>query len=250
MTLIRDQFHKVLHQDGQDHVNLSVHGKTEIGQIASPEYRKRFYIPHLGEFASARCFANWMCSGGDDSLRTSSSRYNTAGTSVSVFRMYLLFAKHFQITSLRNTCVSNSNMLNVPWVMYKQHITGVREFDRWSIYSEIAKVLVMHAVDNTANVKFNWDLIDGQIPLVVQERIRQIAEASGTPAEAVVDITRADEVAKHRKIERREHQRAERDALKNQPAQEQEVDEKTAQPEPAEQGASEVGAEAQPEASA
>jgi hypothetical protein len=100
MSLIRDQVRLALRVDGQDHLNLSVHSKNIIGQLASPESRKRFFIPHLGEFGSPRCFANWMVSCGDEALRFSRNRYDISGTTLNVFRLYMLYAKYFQLVSV------------------------------------------------------------------------------------------------------------------------------------------------------
>jgi len=208
MALIRDQIRLAFRHDGKDHVNLSIFGETTIGQNASPEFRKRFFIPHLGEFGSPRCFANWMCSGGDDTLRFDQRRYDTKNIPLNVFRMYMLYGKYYQVLSIRGTYITHKDLLDLPWVMYKKHLTGVREFDRWDTYADMVKAMVRHVVDHDARAKFDWALVSARIPSVVNDRIRQIAEDSGTDPDAVVDITRADDVAKERKAARKEQQDA------------------------------------------
>lgn len=209
MPLIRDQIRQQLRVDGGDHVNLSIHGKTQIGQNASPEMRKRFYIPHLGEFDSPRCFANWMVSCGDDALRFSHARYNIRDTPLNLFRLYMLYAKYFQIVAIRGTYASKRNLVELPWVMYKQHLTGVREYDRWEAYSKAIKTMVEHVINNDANAKFDWAQVNAKIPQVVEARIREIAVASGTAAEDVVGLTETDDVAKQRKAAQRISRRRE-----------------------------------------
>jgi hypothetical protein len=213
MPLIRDQVRLALRVDGQDHLNLSVHSKNIIGQLASPESRKRFFIPHLGEFGSPRCFANWMVSGGDEALRFSRNRYDISGTTLNVFRLYMLYAKYFQLVSVRGTFVSKKDLLDLPWVMYYQHLTGIREYDRWEQYAEAVKTMVQHVVEHEASVKFDFNTINPRISEVVSKRIREIAEANGTSTEEVVDITKADDVIRQRKAAQRVNRRREAPAL-------------------------------------
>lgn len=208
MALIRDQIRLAFRHDGKDHVNLSIFGETVIGQNASPEFRKRFFIPHLGEFGSPRCFANWMCSGGDDTLRFDQRRYDTKNVALSVFRMYLLYGKFYQVLSIRGTYIAHKAMLDLPWIMYKKHLTGVREFDRWDTYPDMVKAMVSHVVEHDARAKFDWSLVNPRIQDTVDARIRQIAEDSGTDPDAVVAISHADDVAKERKAARKEQQDA------------------------------------------
>ena len=213
MSLIRDQVRLALRVDGQDHLNLSVHSKNIIGQLASPESRKRFFIPHLGEFGSPRCFANWMVSCGDEALRFSRNRYDISGTTLNVFRLYMLYAKYFQLVSVRGTFVSKKDLLDLPWVMYYQHLTGIREYDRWEQYAEAVKTMVQHVVEHEASVKFDFNTINPRISEVVSKRIREIAEANGTSTEEVVDITKADDVIRQRKVAQRVNRRREVPAL-------------------------------------
>lgn len=214
MTLIRDQIQRAFRHDGVDHVNLSIFGDTAVGQNASPEFRKRFFIPHLGEFGSPRCFANWMCSGGDDTLRFDQRRYDTKNFALNIFRMYLLYGKYYQILSIRGTYNAHKDLLELPWVMYKRHLTGVREFDRWDSYAEMVKTMVRHAVDFDPRAKFDWNTVNARIPDAINTRIRQIAEDAGTDPDSVVDITRADDVAKERKAARKDQQEASKAARK------------------------------------
>lgn len=210
MHHLRDKIRMALRQDGKDHINLSIFAETVIGQHASPEFRKRFFIPHLGEFGSARCFANWMCSGGDDTLRFDQRRYDTRSVSLNVFRQYMLYGKFYQIVSVRGTYSDHKAGLDLPWVMYKKHLTGIREFDRWDAYPHTVKAMVRHAVENNTRVKFDWEHVAPQVLETVNKRIREIAELSGTDPDAVVDIIAADDVAKERKAARKEQLNADR----------------------------------------
>lgn len=56
--------------DGEDHINISVNGATQLGKVLAPEYIKTFYYPHAGKFASVMSLWFWVRSQDfDDNLR-------------------------------------------------------------------------------------------------------------------------------------------------------------------------------------
>lgn len=158
MTGIREQLQTQLRRDGVDHINISPTGETEMGKIVSPDWRKKFYVPHMGDFISARSFANWMVSGGDESLRYNTGFYKTS-VPVEDFRKLLVFGKYYQLCSLRSVVLNNKNALELPWVMYKRYTSGVREFDRWSSYTSVISPIVQDIVDNAG---YNYDWVNEQ----------------------------------------------------------------------------------------
>lgn len=199
MATIRDQLRAALRNDGVDHIHLSHFGETNMGKLAAPESRRRFYIPHLGEFQSPRCFANWMCSKGDETLRYSTGRYNTPNTPIYVFRFYFLYAKYFQLLSVRETLVEEKDQLSLPWVMYKKHVTGIKEFDRWEDFPVVVKAMVSHLINRRAKEKPDWETLVPGMLAAVNQRVREIAEINGENPDTVVDLLNADNVARERK---------------------------------------------------
>ena len=229
MASIRDQLRMSFRQEGVDHINLSPFANTEIGKYAALDYRKRFFIPHLGEFGSPRCFANWMSSGGDDSLRLSFGFYNSRHTPLNIYRMFMLYAKFYQILAIRSNYEKHKDKLALPWVVYKEHLTGIKEFDRWEAYSQAVKSMVTHVLNSTNAHKsqFDWNSIDPNLLCEVEAGIRQIAINNGADPDSVVKLTEADEVARKRKAE----QKANRDTKAKPvlaPAEEQPAQEATA----------------------
>jgi hypothetical protein len=156
MPSIKDQVRVALNKDGVDHVNVSAYSETEIGKIASPDWRKKFYVPHVGDFVSARTFANWIVSGGKEELRHSTAFYKTT-VPTGDFRLLLVFAKYYQLCSLRSNLLPEESLVNLPWVMYKKHFSGVREFDRWSDYAEEVKPLVAHVLEHGSKGHYPWE---------------------------------------------------------------------------------------------
>ena len=200
MATIRDQLRITYRKDGEDHINLSAHfGMTDLGRLTSPDARRRFNIDHLGEFTSPRCFANWMCGLGDENLRHNVARYKTQDVPIRSFRHYFLFAKFHQISANRAFYLSNIDQMNLPWVMYKKHLTGVKEFDRWEDYSAIVKEMVQFVVSNPAKTKPDWEALVPGLVASVNQRIRDIAIFNGEDPATLVDLFDADAVAQERK---------------------------------------------------
>lgn len=193
MTLIREQFQKALHEDGKDHINISSSSKTEIGYKLNLEFRRRFNIPHLGDFASPRCFANWMSSGGDDFYRNSGEHFDNRGVPRRVFRLYMLYAKYYQLEQFSDLIKKSTRLLRLPFVNYKQYVTGIREFNKVDDYVPYVKDMCAHIANNPDNQPFDWRLISEDLLDLVEERVVEIAEMCGTPRDQIVEISKADE---------------------------------------------------------
>lgn len=157
MNLTKPQTRQTFNRDGVDHVNVSAYtaySDTEIGKIASPDWRKTFFVPHVGDFITPRAFANWMVSGGKEHLRHSTGIYRTT-VPLSHFRTLLLFAKYYQLCGMRAALMTAQNLTNLPWVMYKKHISGVREYDRWDQYPAEVKEMVKYIIQHGSRNHYN-----------------------------------------------------------------------------------------------
>ena len=172
MASIKDQVRVAFTHDGKDHVNVSPFAATNTGKLAFPEWRKDFYIPHLGEFASPRAFANWVVSGGNEELRHKTGYVEFKVNDLEEFRYLMLYAKFFQLTSLALSLAKEKRLLDVPWLMYKRHLTGVREFHRWESYPGVVKKFVEHIINNDPSVKFDFDSVVPGLTEVVNRNIR------------------------------------------------------------------------------
>lgn len=184
MNSFRNQFRNAMLTDGVDHINLHPFGETEIGRIASTDWCKRFFVPHVGGFISARSFANWMISGGDDSLRESTKFYKT-NVPVRVVRSLMLFAKFYQLCSLRNTMIGSKELFGLPWVSYKKYASGVREHDRWENYGDTVKKIARTIIESGPKAKYDWLVNDPEILDVVNHYLEITAGADFVPFEVL-----------------------------------------------------------------
>lgn len=142
-------------QDGKDHVLVTPFCATQIGKYASMSWRKRFFIPQLGEFVSPLAFMSWLCHG-DESQRHANNPTRIPHMSKDEFLKYQragYLAKWYQLASMHGALVKQSkvgeiNLLDLPWVEYKVHVTGLKEFPQTQINAEILKGLVKLNVEN------------------------------------------------------------------------------------------------------
>ena len=188
MAGIKEQLQGQLRRDGIDHLNISVNAETDLGKIVSPDWRKKFYVPHMGEFISSRAFANWMVSGGDEELRYHTGFYKT-NVPVEDFRKLLVFAKYYQLCSMRTSVCNGKGMFELPWVMYKRHVSGVREFDRWTNYPSIIRPLVLDVAQNSGG-KFDWAEHDAEVLECVNDYLERITGEDFVAFERLDEVTR------------------------------------------------------------
>ena len=141
--------------DGKDHVLVTPFCATQIGKYASMSWRKRFFIPQLGEFISPMAFMSWLCHG-DESQRHANNPMRVPYMSKEEFLKYQragYLAKWYQLASMHGALVKQSkvgdlNLLDLPWVEYKVHTTGLKEFPQSQINAEILKGLVKLNVEH------------------------------------------------------------------------------------------------------
>lgn len=180
MSTIREQLQTVLHaRDGEDHVNVSAGGRTNVGRMCAANWSRQFYIPHLGEFSSIRAFAQWMASG-EDEYRQSPHQGRVQGISSNDYHTLLLFAKYFQMTSFANTIRNEPQLVLRPWVSYKQFDSGVRQHDVWTEYPLIVREYADFIIHNQ-NPKdiFPWAELYPDVLLIVNKFLRNIVEGQG-----------------------------------------------------------------------
>ncbi len=85
-------------RDGVDHIRLSVYGVTVIGKFLDLEFKRVFTIPGIGTFISARAFADWLCSNGNDIYRTNPSNPRTRKLNP-MYHHASLYAKYYQLAN-------------------------------------------------------------------------------------------------------------------------------------------------------
>ena len=121
--------------------------------------------------------------------------------------------------------------MNLPWVMYKKHLTGVKEIDRWEDYSAIVKEMVQFVVSNPARTKPDWEALVPGLVASVNQRIRDIAIFNGEDPATLVDLFDADAVAQERKEAVKQNHHAANKPAKEPAAGLQEVVNEAADPE-------------------
>lgn len=195
MASIKDQLTINLREEGVDHINISAYAESNLGKYLSPDWRKKFYIPHVGDFGSARAFANWIISGGDEALRLSAKFYKT-NVPVNDFRTLVVFAKYYQLYSMRSDLCANAEMFDKPWLMYKMHLSGVREMDRWNNFALIIRELAEEVIKDNATPKFDWVSKKPNILGCVNHYLAKIA------GDGFIPFEKLDQVSKERNAER------------------------------------------------
>jgi len=170
MSII-EKFLTKMKQDGVDHIRIMPYAETMIGRISSQEWRKVFFIPQLGEFTSATCFANWISTG--DKQARHDPKYRCTST-IRGYRNFVLYAKFYQLCSMRSAL--EAHMKDLPFVVYKQHESGIKELDRWTDYPSEIKSMIQHIIDPERGPKTPYPF-DEKLLQQVQARIAMFVEA-------------------------------------------------------------------------
>lgn len=56
-------------KDGEDHINISYQGKTQLGRMLSPPYQAGFELPDDGRFLSVGGYWHWLVFGREEDYR-------------------------------------------------------------------------------------------------------------------------------------------------------------------------------------
>jgi hypothetical protein len=181
MPTIKDQFQGVLYtKDGEDHINLSAFGETMLGRLSSPEWRRPFFIPHLGEFKSVRGFVQWLATG-DDSKRFNEDRMRVGNMSSNDYHTLMIFAKYYQMNSFAGVIRGHSKELELPWVSYKVFTNGVRQYNPWTNYTILAKEMAQHILVNGVRETFPWATRYPAVMGIVNTHIASVMKIMGNP---------------------------------------------------------------------
>ena len=174
MSSILEKFLTKMNRDGVDHVRISPRGETHIGRICFHDWRKTFFVPDMGSFLTPVCFANWMASGNEDARHDQDFRVRA---DIHGWRDYVLYAKFYQLCSMATSV--RRDMLDLPFVAYKQHESGIKEFDRWKEYPSEIKAMIEHIVDPARGPKvpYNWDERLPGLKRRIDERLALFVEA-------------------------------------------------------------------------
>lgn len=204
MATIKDQIRVALNRDGDDHVNIDPYGATQVGKVCFPEWRRKFYIPHFGDFVSPRAFANWAVTGGNEQYRHDTSHVELRVPDVIEFRTLMLYAKFYQMSALRKSFLGERKTLKLPWMMYKKHLSGVKEHNRWETYPEIVKAFATHHFNFGQGTKFDFDAVVPGLTETVNHYIR------GIVGPEFVGIENLDQLSEAMKKEREAEEEARR----------------------------------------
>lgn len=173
---IMDKMINTLKKDGVDHIRVGLSGETQLGKMCAQEWRRRFFIPRVGEFLTPQCFANWLVTGDEAARHDPKYRVKHA---VRGYHGFVLFAKFYQLCSLSSQL--RKEMKSLPFAVYKVHGSGIREYDRWTEYPTKVKEMIEHILDPERGPKAPFPFSEG-LRESVDEMIRLIAAAS-TPDE-------------------------------------------------------------------
>lgn len=174
---VMEKFVTSFKKDGGDHIRVGLAGETTLGRICSAEWRRRFFIPLVGEFLSPQCFANWLVTG--DEAARHDPKYRVKN-SVRGYHGFVLYAKFYQLCSL--SAQLRKEMKQLPFVSYKVHGSGIKEFDRWSEYPSTVKEMVTHILDPERGPKVQFPF-DEKLKETVEQMIKAIALASSEEEE-------------------------------------------------------------------
>jgi hypothetical protein len=146
-----EKFINKMKTEGVDHIRIHPFANTFIGKVTSQDWRFKFFVPHVGEFTSPVCFANWICTGDDEARHNVQFRCEKT---VKGFLPLVLYAKYYQLCAMRN--VLKREMVDLPFVAYKVHASGIKEFDRWKEYPSEIKLMIEHILDPERGTKVDY----------------------------------------------------------------------------------------------
>jgi len=177
MATMISNFVNAFKKEGVDHIRINSFAESHIGRVLSKNWRATFFIPGIGEFTSPMCFANWILSGDEDARHNVRFRYEKPSRD---FNKLVLFAKYFQLCKLAHSIRKHHK--DLPYVAYKTHVNGLKEFDTWKEYPVVIKAMVDHIVDPNKGpkVKFDWSVFDANIEELVQSYIKNLVTVEET----------------------------------------------------------------------
>lgn len=166
-----ERFVNKFKNEGVDHIRISPFADTKLGKITSKDWRHRFFVPHMGEFTSPVCFANWICTGDDDARHNVQFRFNET---VKGYLQFVLYGKFYQMCAMKG--IIKREMKDLPFVVYKQHASGIKEFDRWKEYPVEIKNMIDHILDDDRGPKtaYPWEENHPGLEQRIQDQIKKM----------------------------------------------------------------------------
>ena len=158
--------------DGVDHIWINTFSKTQLGKICHMKWRKKFFIPQLGEFASVDSFLAWLFTQ-DESMRIDATARlpQVSREEFKLARLALFYAKFHQLQALRPSLhqecdpkEGEKSKLDLPWFEYKIHTSGIIEDNQDTARVAIVKEMVKYilASELKARVTFKTEGFDYQ----------------------------------------------------------------------------------------
>lgn len=148
---IKEAMLKVAYRkDGEDHILVTPFAATNLGKYSSLTWRKYFFIPMFGEFLSPMAFMSWLATG-DEAQRhaTHPVRLQMNQKDENLVKAGY-FAKWYQHLALHNIITKQVSAMGgdpfeLPWVEYKIHENGLKEFPATQSTAETLKKLARHS---------------------------------------------------------------------------------------------------------
>lgn len=187
-----ERFVNKFKNEGVDHIRISPFADTKLGKITSKDWRHRFFVPHMGEFTSPVCFANWICTGDDDARHNVQFRFNET---VKGYLQFVLYGKFYQMCAMKG--IIKREMKDLPFVVYKQHASGIKEFDRWKEYPIEIKNMIDHILDDDRGPKtaYPWEENHPGLEQRIQDQIKKmVGEVEPTDKKKKKEVPVTEEV--------------------------------------------------------
>lgn len=177
----------IMKNEGGDHILVSPFANTNIGKILALNWRKKFFVPQLGEFISPDAFVAWLFSGDESQRWNTRARIPTVRKDqVKLVRNAVYFAKYHQLTALKpilaKECKANEegkSKIDLPWVEYKIHTSGVKEFHPDQRRTQILKEMVRHLLEKGPKEQFVSELFDySDTKQQIMEHVKEVFHVS------------------------------------------------------------------------
>lgn len=160
--------------DGEDHIRISAFAATQLGKMLAQDWRRKFSVPHLGDFLTPACFVNWVTTGDDNARHNPKFRVTAT---IKHYKPLLMYAKFYQLVAMKAQIAKE--MKDLPFAMYREHPTsGVKEFDRWTDYPSDVKDMANHIIDQSrgADAPYPWE---EKFPGLVKKLNQLVGEITG-----------------------------------------------------------------------
>lgn len=164
-------------KEGVDHIRINRYSESELGEILSYTYSKRFSIPSLGQFRSPICFANWLVTGDDR------DRFNYKNLDMDKrprnFKDYILYGKYWQIYSMRRF-IAASPEIQLPFTDYTVDKNGNKVISKHVSYCFYMKDMIAHILNSDHNGKIPYNF-SAELLKEIDARVKQTDKTKDTP---------------------------------------------------------------------